>query len=272
MNSLYAKSCLIIKLVYEIKSKKIRLFSEKFVNNNVRYCKMVINNKICELIDEYETFDDKMKLLKARLYVLNNEKINYGYMFYECDSLIDFSIITKEEAKLKNESISEKEINSNKKINENSLDEAFDKSEFSYKAFIEGYDYQISNNSELEHLYDNLDEYDSHEGEFDEISAINPINKDLPFPKEKELKNHTNKNSLTNKSSIMPSFLKKLKSKSDDYENKNIKSLDLCYMFYGCSSLLNVSGLSKINVSNVVDLSHMFENCSKLQKIEDISQ
>ena len=229
MNSLYAKSCLIIKLVYEIKSKKIRLFDEEFVNNNIGYCKMIINNKVLELADEYEIFDDKKKLLKVRIYVLNNEEIDFGYMFYECDSLIDFKIISKDEEKLQNEPISEKEINSN--------NESFDKSEFSNKTFIEGYNYQISNNSELEHLYDNLDEYESFEGELDEISAINPSNKNLLSLKEKELKNNINKNWSTNKSSIMPSFLKKLPTKLNDYENKNkknknnnknIKSLDLC--------------------------------------------
>ena len=82
MNSLYAKSCLIIKLVYEIKSKKIRLFDEEFVNNNIGYCKMIINNKVLELTDEYEIFDDKKKLLKVSIYVLNNEEIDFGYMFY----------------------------------------------------------------------------------------------------------------------------------------------------------------------------------------------
>jgi len=97
----------------------------------------------------------------------------------------------------------------------------------------------------------------------------------LTSPKEKELKNN-NKNLSTNKNSIMPSFLNNLETKSGDYGNKNKKkkniiSLDLCNMFYGCSSLLNVSGLSKLNISNAVDLSHMFENCTKLQKIEDIS-
>ena len=92
MNSSYAKSCLIIKLVYEIKSKKIRLFNKEFVNNYKGCLKMVINRNICELNDEYEIFDDKMKLLKVRLFVLNNKKINFLKMFYECDSLLYFDI------------------------------------------------------------------------------------------------------------------------------------------------------------------------------------
>ena len=40
-------------------------------------------------------------------------------------------------------------------------------------------------------------------------------------------------------------------------------------MFYGCSSLLKVSGLSKLKV-NYVNLSHMFENCFELKEIKDI--
>ena len=183
MNLSYAKSCLIIKLVYEIKSKKIRLFNKEFVNNYKGCLKMVINRKISELNDEFEIFDDKMKLLKVRIFVLNNKKINFSNMFYECDSLLDFDIQSNEEEK---EFIVEKEINNIEKRNENSFEDAFNKSEYSCKRFKEDYNYQTPNNIELDSFYNNLDEDEVKKVKFNEISDINTINKNLS----------TNKNSI----------------------------------------------------------------------------
>ena len=53
---------------------------------------------------------------------------------------------------------------------------------------------------------------------------------------------------------------------------KNIMATDLSYMFYGCSSLLSITGLARINTSNVIDMAHMFDKCSSLKIIDDISQ
>ena len=38
-----------------------------------------------------------MEFLKDRLIILNKEKINFKYMFYECDSLIYFELSSKED-------------------------------------------------------------------------------------------------------------------------------------------------------------------------------
>ena len=46
----------------------------------------------------------------------------------------------------------------------------------------------------------------------------------------------------------------------------------LSYMFSGCSSLESISGLSKLNTNNLLDISHLFENCTSLSKIFGISQ
>ena len=39
--------------------------------------------------------------------------------------------------------------------------------------------------------------------------------------------------------------------KKINFKKDNIIAIDLSYMFYGCSSLLSITGLSKINTSNV---------------------
>ena len=48
---------------------------------------MIINNKLCLLTDRYKENDKNMKLLKIKLFILNNKKINFCLMFYECKSL-----------------------------------------------------------------------------------------------------------------------------------------------------------------------------------------
>ena len=59
-----------------------------------------------------------------------------------------------------------------------------------------------------------------------------------------------------------------------DYSRKkyNIIPTNLSYMFYGCSSLISISGISKWNTNYVKNISHMFEECSSLISIDDISQ
>ena len=46
---------------------------------------------------------------------------------------------------------------------------------------------------------------------------------------------------------------------------------DLSYMFFGCSSLLSLSDISKWNTSNITNMNSMFENCSSLISLPDIS-
>ena len=66
-----------------------------------------------------------------------------------------------------------------------------------------------------------------------------------------------------------------------DNKNKNILEIKLLQinneisnisnMFKGCSSLLSISGLEKIDTSKMTDLSSLFEECSLLSSLPDIS-
>jgi len=47
---------------------------------------------------------------------------------------------------------------------------------------------------------------------------------------------------------------------------------DMSYMFYGCSSLLNLSDIFKTNISKIIDMRYMFGGCSSLSNIPDISK
>ena len=104
----------IVKLVYEIKDEKIiTIFHPIFVRNNKSNCRMIINNKLTKLTSKYQVNDKNMKILKIKLLILNNKKINLSYMFYKCDSLKKFNLLSKEETK------SEEKYNNKNHSNEN---------------------------------------------------------------------------------------------------------------------------------------------------------
>ena len=98
MKSKFKKSSSMIKLIYEINSEKIiTIFHPYFVKFNKNKCKMIINNKLYLLTDKYLVEDVNMKLLKIKLLILNNNKINFSLMFYECKSLKEFHVKSEEE-------------------------------------------------------------------------------------------------------------------------------------------------------------------------------
>ena len=43
-------------------------------------------------------------------------------------------------------------------------------------------------------------------------------------------------------------------------------------MFYECSSLVNIEGISKWNTSSLVDMNSIFYKCQNLEKFPDISK
>ena len=79
--------------------KIITIFGSKFVKHNKNKCKMIINNKIYLLTDKYEISNDNKRILKIKLLMLNDAKINLSYMFYKCDCLIKFNLMFQNEEK-----------------------------------------------------------------------------------------------------------------------------------------------------------------------------
>ena len=296
MNSDFERKCLIIKLIYEIKGeKKIKIFDEEFVYNNEdnSNIKMIINNKICELVDEYEITDNNLKFLKVKLLILNNENINLSYMFYDCHSLIDFKILLKDEVNSENKNQTNNEINPTVPIKENLPKENIINLDNSYKEITEDYNYQASNNSRLESLINNLSQNSSipFDEENEEERIINSSANYLSHSNHlTEILYYNNEDFLSNTNCFSSTIRKIVSKKTGVSGNKYMKNCyifqknfkknekiyiyptDLSYMFYGCSSLLNISGLSKLKSNNIFNISHMFENCSNLIEIKDIFQ
>ena len=83
ISSTIEKSSIIIKLVYEFKDEEyIKLFGSNFFKQNKRKIKIIINNKLCNLTKNYINIsNNKMKILKIKLLILNSPEINFSHMF-----------------------------------------------------------------------------------------------------------------------------------------------------------------------------------------------
>ena len=122
---MYEKSCSIFKLTYEIKGESIiKLFDEGFAQDPKISCKMIIDNKLYLLSDKYQIFDYNQKFLKVKLLIMNKEKINLSYMFYECYSLKNFSVLSHGENNLEDILKNKKKVVKNTTINENDSNES----------------------------------------------------------------------------------------------------------------------------------------------------
>ena len=84
---------------------------------------------------------------------------------------------------------------------------------------------------------------------------------------EKEKSNHTDENNSLNEYFYLLTL-----SLDNSYKRNIINPNNLSYMFYGCSSIIFISGISNWNTIQVKNMDHMFEKCSSLKNIIDLSQ
>ena len=85
-----------IVIKYKIgKEEKIRIFGDKFVENNKDNFQMIINDNIYELNQFYNIQNEKEnEILELKLRQLK-DVTNISYMFSECSSLIEISDISE---------------------------------------------------------------------------------------------------------------------------------------------------------------------------------
>ena len=249
IRSIYENSSNIITLVYEIKEEKvITIFHPFFVKNNKINCKMIINNKICELTDKYQINEQNLKKLEVKLLIINNNKINLSLMFYNCKYLKEFYLASKDKKKSKEKNKDKNINNQTKSLNVDTLDTLNNESN---KKFIYEYNNYINNilNKEIKLYYN----YNS-EKEYDEnMNTIINISHEYLSPSYSsiELRNNNsndyisiNENSWKTKGL---NFIKNSYIKGKNSGKNNILVTDLSYMFSGCSSLFSITGLSKID-------------------------
>ena len=56
-----------INIIYNIENNYVRIFGKEFVKNNKKICKIVINNKKYELMEEYNIKNYKETKLKIKI-------------------------------------------------------------------------------------------------------------------------------------------------------------------------------------------------------------
>ena len=88
-----------INIIYDIKEcdkkeGKIKIFGKNFVKNNKNKCKIIINDKENELIEEYNIKDNSKDKLEIKLIDIDNIT-DMSCMFYECSSLLNLPDISK---------------------------------------------------------------------------------------------------------------------------------------------------------------------------------
>ena len=178
-----------INISYNFKNnKKIRIFGAKFVRNNENKCKLIIDGKKYELIEEFNIINKEK--IEIKLIEIHNIT-DMSYMFSGCSSLSNISDISKW-----------------KTNNVNNMS------------------YMFSGCSTLSNLPD--------------ISKLN-TNK------------ITNMNYMFNGCSSLSSLPNISKWNTN-------KVTDMNCLFYRCSSLSSLPDISKWNTNNVNDMSHMFSD------------
>ena len=96
--NLYNKMAFIndLNIIYKINNndEKVRLFGHKFVENNKNICKILIDNKEYDLMENFDLKNYKEEILKIKLIGFNNIT-NISHIFYYCTSLLSLPDIAK---------------------------------------------------------------------------------------------------------------------------------------------------------------------------------
>ena len=95
INSNENKDITEINIIYNIQNKEyINIFGSKFVKNNKKNCKMIIDNKEYKIKEKYNIKNYHNNILKIKLKGINNIT-NMSYMFYRCSTLSFLPDISK---------------------------------------------------------------------------------------------------------------------------------------------------------------------------------
>ena len=223
---------ILLKYKIKINNNKIRIFGNKFVDNNKGICKISINGKQQDLCEFYEikNFEsDGDNILEIKLIGIN-KITNASWMFCGCEELLSLSDISKWNSKdIINISHMFEGCKNLENINELLLLNTHNVKDMSYMFY-----------------------------ECISLESLNIIGR-------------WDTNNVQNMSYMFYkcSSLKSLKYIS---KWKTGKTTNMSYLFAGCSSLLFLPDISIWNTENITDMSYMFFKCSSLSYLPDISK
>ena len=255
------KNEMIIKYKLNLNDSNIRIFGNKFVQNNIDKCFLIIDNKIRWLCEFY--IYDKNKLNENNESIINIkivEKIkirNLGYMFYDCSNLIGF-------VGLESWNTNNVTDMSNMFGNCISLKEIPDISQWN-TSNVTNISGMFFNCSQLTTLPDIskwrsksvIDIYALFEG----CSSI----KTLPDISQWNVSKVNNFSGLFHLCSSLVSLPDLSK-----WNTSNI--IYMRFLFSDCSSLISLPDISNWNTNRVIYMNNIFSSCISLQTIPDISK
>ena len=254
-----------IGMYYKVKDynkDKIGILGHIFVSNNKDKCKIIYKDKEYEIKEYFEDIDNNYNYKDDIVLGLkmNNNLIDYRYMFARCEFLVLFLDISQ---------LKDSQLSNINEINYDNGQSLFDKENDNER------------NKEKENFYKDFEE-DKYESLFScdlsgmvklsikecIISSIDNKNDDL-------FHIYNSSSFLINSKSINLSYMfyecKALISLPDisKWNTENVKKMEK--MFYGCSSLIILPDISKWNISKVKNISNMFGGCTSLISLPDIS-
>ena len=235
----------ILKLIYKIYYRNvIKIFGEEFVINNRRKCLIIYKGKIFPfrsyfLLNDINKEDKENKKFEILLLELEDAS-NKSYMFYECNSLVEFTKYELNINEIKNDTIKKENYLESDNTNK-------------YKEF-----YQNDIDEET------INKNDSNLSK----ETIKSITKGLNIIFKTKRKYYSYLKYMNH----MFQECLSLVSLPDisEWNTKNVK--DMSYVFYKCSSLIFLYGISEWNTNNVKDMTYMFGECSSLVTLPNISK
>ena len=261
-NYLYKK--IKIKYCFSNKTTKIRLFGERFIENNRNKCSVIIDNEL-KKIEECEFYELKEPNTDLNIILLKEDDIiDLSYMFNDCEAL---KLIYKDYKWKINNVINMSYMFNNCKL----------------LSFLPTFIYELDTSkvTDMSNMFNGCESLN----EINDISDWNTSKVESMckmFYGCKSLENLENilKWDTKNVTDMSYMFYNCSSLKNIDIKNKainkpnwnteNVKNMS--YMFYGCESLEQLpDNLTSWNISKVVYIQYMFYNCIKLIKVPDIS-
>ena len=263
-NKMNCQNEIVIRYLPE-NNKKLRLFGTQFVLNNKNKCKIIFNNKIQELTDNYIIDKDlknyiisKNGVFEIKLKLNKNENFtDMSYMFKDCASLIALPDISELNTfQVKDMSylfygcvLLDNIPNLSKWNTSNVINMSY--MFFHCSSLVNLPDisnWNVSNCSDLSHMFSNC------------VSLVS-----LPEISNWKLNNVTN-------ISYLFYYCKSLKTLPDISKWDISKVNNISYMFSCCSSLTKIPNISVWNTSKVNNMSYLFFGCKSLTSLPDISK
>ena len=249
-----------IQIIYKINKydKKIKLFGEKFVENNKYHCNIKYGNKLYNLIEYFNISNNNNQKdkLEIRLTGIKNI-INASYMFDNCSSLISIPNISK--------------WSTNRVIDMSNMFYSCN----SISSFPDISNWDTSNVTSIHSMFAHCSSISSLPdiSKWNTSKVVNMCNtfacctslSSLPDISKWDISNVTDISFIFRNCKSLVSF--------PNISNWNTNKITIfCQAFYNCSSISELPDISKWNTENVNDMEELFANCSSLSSLPDISK